>query len=572
MSMATLAVHLGRGSVHVSYRARLQIPSGARRLVLQPRGRRIRDVACTSAGPTRPDVIRVGSRVLAVIDIASAGDSAKASEQYVALEYAFQAEEVRWRGDARVWRTDARCVPTVFVTSGKIGGPFRKIEPAVEDDMLLSVSCDPGVVAFGPPRVLATQGISLSRFEVRRLEILFGAFVSSPAVSGPSVWVPTSEARVWSDRDLVTVRDAVVDASAFMSTLLGESPDALPDVIVKPRRTGSAYQFGHAIVIRDPRTGRFEWDRASRPELLAQLAHELSHSWWQPLSQRYRDPLLPSLGEGAAVLAEHLILYNSVEDPSTKSALESRLLRDTDLLTRLFSVVKRQYPGALSGPRIGHVLLTFARVNGPDFLAAVQRLYLDLRDKTPPPNLTTAVASHLGIGVARALSVAAHHPKAPVASVRIDRSSVGDTVVLAFGTRPQAFQTAQLLTESGVLDGRMGAVSVDGRRVRMTVTGQLPTTSLIPALSPGFFALRSDVQFSRAWSNGVFRQVANAASLLRDESSPGHRRVRKALIGLVEVVIESEAAIGFNLLADAVTGLVPGVEERLRRVAATRLV
>ena len=119
-----------------------------------------------------------------------------------------------------------------------------------------------------------------------------------------------------------------------------------------------------------------------------------------------------------------------------------------------------------------------------------------------------------------------------------------------------------------LVSGGVAARSV----VRFFLRPGTSPTAIRQLLSPGFVIDRRVLQWSRVERSALLGALSRQAWLLRDQPPARRMRdtVKRAALGLFEILVESDGPIGYELLAQAVEGISRRFALRLKECAASR--
>ncbi len=578
---------LGDGFAKVRWRSLVTFPAGARRLVFRLSASHVRDVQCEGSGGARPTVVRLGRRVavlleLEVEDIGSPKPGT-ANQSSIELTYTCRARQERWTRDISVWSLTRDVLPRLYF--GRHHGSrwlharsdvTHRSEGSAATQV--SVNWDAAIIrVFGPVSDPSSgfASLVLSKAELADFQVYFGKFHLGAREEGLAVWVPASDAQAAHASSYERVVTEAARVRAYLVGVFGNPRVTVENVVLAPALAGPARFFGSTVLIRDPHDAVGELTVVGEADLLAQLAHELSHGWWVPAVIEHHDSRVWGLIEGIAIAAEFLALTHFLSDGVQKQVMPRRKAHHCDLVTRRFGELRRHYRSqeAAAGLRFGYVLIALSISRGRTILGALRQLLQSFNaNGSGRDGLPVQMEVSFGRELTGVLLEVLDRPRPPIASVRVKRNEQESCEVsLRFATVEEAAGFLRLLHATEAFADQPREVARRGREIRLTLK-PLASADWLQYLTPGFMVDRRVVQWNRVGSNGVLRVLSETAWGLR--TRPGHHgvldRLRYALVGLAAMIVESEAAVGFELVADALEGWITPLARRLRKAASYR--
>ena len=542
-----------------------------------------------SVGCRASDRCTLGTRVAVVWEVEDMASPKPepAGQSSVELSYTCRARQERWTQDTSVWSVrrdvlprlyfaphhDSRRLPTRLDVT-----PGSETSAAKSAATNISLTWDAVTVrVFGPVPDPASGFVDLllSQSELADFQVYFGRFRAGAREEGLTVWVPASAPHA---SHASRCERVVTDAARVRDYLIGVfgNPSAtVENVVLAPARAGPARFFGRTVLIRDPHDAVGKLTALGEADLLAQLTHELSHGWWVPAVIEHHDSRVWGLVEGVAIAGEFLSLRHFLSDDVQKQVMPRRKAHDCDLVTRRFGELLRHYRSqeASAGVRFGHVLIALIVSQGGAILAALRQLLQSFdAQRSGRDGLPALMEASFGRELTSVLLEILDRPRPPIASVRVKRQEQeSDEVSLRFAAVEEAAGFVRLLHGSKAFADQVRAVAPRGRVTRLTLRSPA-STDWLQYLTPGFMVDRRVVQWNRVGRSGVLRALSETAWGLRARPGPHGLldRFRCALVGLAEMIVESDAALGFELVADAVEGWMPRLARRLRKAASYR--
>ena len=575
---------LGDGLVRVRWRSLVSFPPGATHVAFRLSADHVRDVRCEGSG-VRPTVVRLGRRTAVLLklhgEIPPRPGTARRSQ--VELIYTCRASLQRWTPDTSVWYLTRKALPRLFFgRSHRSPKWLAQSEVARESETKTATEVglrwDQGTVrVFGPVPDPATGSadLVLSEAELADFEIYFGAFHLVAHGEGFALWVPGSNAPSSLQSSYRRVLRSAAQVRQYLVEIFGNPRVTAVHIVLAPRLAVPAQFVGGTLLIRDPRDASGELTVSGETDLLAQLAHELSHSWWVPVAIDQNDRRVWGLIEGIAVASEFLALMHFLPDGEQKQVMPRKKAHHCDLLTRRFGDLLRHYQSreASAGLRFGYVLIALIVSQDHPTLRALQRLFQSFNANVSGRDaLAVRMAAAFGKELTSVLMEILDRPRPPIASVRVKRGEEeGGEVWFRFATVEDAEGFLRLLDGSRAFADKRRDVARTGAAIRLTLEPRA-SADWLQYLTPGFVVDRRVVQWNRIGTSRVLRRLSEVAWGL--QARPRHdsilARFQCAFVGLAEMIVESESALGYELVANALEGWMTPVARRLRQAASWR--
>jgi len=575
---------LGDGLVRVRWRSLVSFPAGAKHVAFKLFADRVRDLQCEGSAVKRPTVVQLGRRAAVLLELDGEGSPrlGTARQSQVELIYTCRASHQRWTPNIGVWCLTREVLPRLYF------GPYKRAprwlahseatpgpETGTTTQILLSWNAE-SVTAFGPIADPASgvADLLLSESELADFEVYFGTFTLGARRDGVALWAPLSNALSSSESGYHRVITYAARVRDYLAAVFGKPKIPVQHIVLAPGVAGPARLFGSTVLIRDPRDGAGEISAANEADVLSQLAHELSHASWVPVVIDDADRRVWGLIEGIAVACEFLTLTHLLSNDSQRQFMPRRKARHCDLVTRRFEELFRQYRSreASAGLRFGYVLTALIVSQRRPTLGSLRRLLHSFSANAAEQvgiavRLAEAFGQELGNGLLEVLD----RPRPPVVSVRVKGEQKGGEVWLRFGTDEDATGFLRLLHGSKAFADKLREVTQRRQAVRLKLK-PLASGAWVEHLTPGFVVDRRVIQWNRVEDSRVLRVLSEVA--WRQRARSGHQSIvgclYSALVGLAEMIVESESALGYELVADALEGWMTPVARRLRKAASSR--
>lgn len=570
------------GLVRVRWRSLVSFPPGANHLLLRLTTIQLLGVDCKGGGCLPPAVVRLGRRAVVHLELDDQALSAPEKTDtrcLVELAYVCRPSRQHWSHEKRVWcLRDA--LPRLYWRGGDGLSPVQvqhTIESNTRVGIHVSLTWDgEATKVFGPNADPASGAVDLvlSDADLANYQLLVGSFKMVGREAGLAVWLPGSNQKNSPQRAPNPIALCAARVHRYLTELFGVPTLQVLNILLTPEQAGFARYFGSTVLIRDPRDAFGEISAAGEAGLLAQLAHELSHGWWVPVVSDDKDKRVRGLIEGIAVASEFLVMKRFLPIAVQNEAISLRRTHHSDLVTVRLGEHIRHYKSreAGAGLRFGHVLLCVDS-SGLPVLRGVRHLLHSFKAAKPKQDgFRSRMEESFGSDLSRLFLEILDEPRPPIASVRFKRDEQQTNEVhFHFRTRVEALGFLRLLTVSKAYADKLHEVTQSGRKIQISMK---PHTSddWLQYLTPGFVVYRRVLQWNRVERIGLFRKVAEVAWALRaqDHSKSIMHRFKCASVGLAEILIESEAGVGYELVATALEGWMTPLAKRLREAASRR--
>ena len=575
------------GTVEVRWTSTVAHGTDARWVGFSFRADRVRNLRCTGDSVRDWTVVRLGRRVVIIGELRDSPSEGVHGPEPAAVEvsYAFQAVREIWTPEAGVSVLSREALPRLH--SGRDDGSIRQLlrrlkrerSPEAHSSIDLSLEWDPATTrVFGPiarPEAGHAE-LGLSPTELADLVVYFGDFQRSAAAHGFQLWVPSPLATSWSEDGYLCVASWAGRVRDLLGGLFAPARAEMQHILLKPPQAGAARFFGRTILIRYPRSAPGNLSEMEQANLVMQLGHELSHAWWVPAARSQPDGRVWGVVEGVGTACSFLAMRHFLSASLEEEIMPSKVAHHTDLIRRRFRNLVRHYQSrfAAAGLRFGHVLFALSVSQGRAFLESIGCLLNSLSaDVQGQQSLGEHMTRCFGRERADCFLEMLDNPRPPVASLRfITKEKEGDEIRARFRFSKHSERLLDTIRGVGgfteLVSGGVAARSV----VRFFLRPGTSPTAIRQLLSPGFVIDRRVLQWSRVERSALLGALSRQAWLLRDQPPARRMRdtVKRAALGLFEILVESDGPIGYELLAQAVEGISRRFALRLKECAASR--